>query len=434
MTLSGKNIAALGFMTFAMYLGAGNLIFPPLLGYYAGENFIISMLGFLLTGVGLPALALIVIALVNGSDNLTQAFPRKVAIGFWVMLFIVIGPAFAIPRAITVAYQFTFAPFIGDAGLAWFSAVFCLIAILFSLYPGKLVSSLGKLLTPLLVVILTVLAGAAFMSPSDVHSIAHGAYVDGAFAEGLTQGYMTMDALGSIGFGWIIFRAIQGMGVTDSKAITRYTLMAAGMYALGITIVYFTLAYIGLTSPSLDVEFHNGGEILTAFTQSHFGSAGILLLGVVMFLACLTTAIGVTTAAGEFHAKTFSWFNYRASICITMMLAGLVATVGLSQLLKITLPAVVALHPIAIALLLTALCRHYLNQAWGMLVVLVAACFGVIDACHILEAIPGNLDQLCEHYLPLYAYYAAWLVPTLVTLVVGVGVSQSQFKAASVKA
>lgn len=424
MKLAGKDIAALGFMTFAMYLGAGNLIFPPLLGYLAGENLAISMVGFLITGVGLPALALVVIALVNGSDNLTKAFPRKIAIGFWVMLFIVIGPAFAIPRAITVAYQFTFSPFIGDAGLVWFSAAFCLVAILFSMYPGKLVSSLGKLLTPLLVVILTILAGAAFLFPSGDFSVAQSDYVDGALSQGLTQGYMTMDALGSIGFGWIIFRAIQGMGVSEPKDITRYTLMAAGIYAAGITLVYLTLAYIGLTSPSLGYDFQNGGEILTAFTQFHFGYTGTILLGAVMLLACLTTAIGVTTAAGEFHAKTFPWFKYRTSICSTMILASLVATIGLSQLLTITLPAVVALHPIAIALLLTALCRHYLSQAWVMIVVTVAALFGLLDACHILGKVPESLSLLCEQYMPLYDFHAAWLLPTLISLVGGVVMSR----------
>ncbi|MEL7325856.1 MAG: branched-chain amino acid transport system II carrier protein, partial [Pseudomonadota bacterium] len=94
--LSARNIAALGFMTFAMYLGAGNLIFPPFLGYQAGENFLSGMSGFLLTGVGLPAMALVMVAIVNGSDKLTAALPKPLATSFWVMVFIVIGPAFVI--------------------------------------------------------------------------------------------------------------------------------------------------------------------------------------------------------------------------------------------------------------------------------------------------------------------------------------------------
>ncbi|USD65433.1 branched-chain amino acid transport system II carrier protein [Vibrio sp. SCSIO 43136] len=420
MKLAAKDLVALGFMTFAMYLGAGNLIFPPLLGYMSGENFVESMIGFLVTGVGLPAAALVVIALVNGSDNLTKALPKRAAVGFWVMLFIVIGPAFAVPRAITVAYQFTFAPFMGDDALAWFSALFCIVAILFSLYPTKLVDSLGKVLTPLLVLLLGALAFSVMYFPNLGHTMAQGAYQSEALAEGLTQGYMTMDALGSIGFGWIIFRAIQGMGVSEPKDITKYTLIAASMYAGAITLVYLVLAYIGLTSGYLETEFANGGEILTAYTQYHFGQVGTILLGIVILLACLTTAIGVTTAGAEFYSKTFNWAKYRYAVAFMMVSAALVANIGLNQLLTITLPAVVALHPIAIALMLVAVFRKRIGRMMAMVVVLVAALCGSADAMHIIGMMPETPHQWLEANWPLYQYYAGWLLPVVASLAVGV--------------
>lgn len=417
--LSARNIAALGFMTFAMYLGAGNLIFPPFLGFQAGEHFMGGMIGFLLTGVGLPAIALVMVALVKGSDNLTAALPRPLATSFWVMVFIVIGPAFVIPRAITVAYQFSLAPFIGDVGLVPFSAVFCIATILFALFPGKLVDTLGKWLTPMLLVILSVLAFLAVLYPSGQVMTARGPYIDGALAEGLTQGYMTMDALGSIGFGWIIFRAIQSMGVSCPKATAKYTVTAAAMYAVAMSVVYLSLAYIGATSADLGTDFTNGGEILTAFTHYHLGVFGIVLLGTVMVLACLTTAIGVTTAGSEFYSTTFSVVSYRRSVWGTMILAGLVANVGLDQLLAVTLPAVVALHPIAIALLFIAPMRNTLVPGMVLITVGTALVFGCIDAVHILGQMPESVNQLLEHQLPLYRYYAGWIVPTMSVLVMG---------------
>ncbi|WP_318491989.1 branched-chain amino acid transport system II carrier protein [Photobacterium leiognathi] len=417
--LSARNIAALGFMTFAMYLGAGNLIFPPFLGYQAGDNFLSGMMGFLLTGVGLPAIALVIVAWVRGSDNLTAALPKPLATSFWVMLFIVIGPAFIIPRTITVAYQFSLAPFMGDAGLIPFSIAFCAIAILFSLYPGKLVDTLGKWLTPVLLTILGVMAVTALLSPSGYVTESTGAYVKGAMAEGLTQGYMTMDALGSIGFGWVIFRAIEGMGVKEPKAIAKYTLIAALMYSSAMALVYLSLAYIGVTSADLGLNFANGGEILTAFTNHHFGMFGTLLLGVVLVLACLTTAIGVTTAGSEFYSRTFKPVTYRKSVIVILVLSGIIANVGLSQLLKVTLPVVVALHPIAIALLLIAPLRHQLSQNMVLATLAVALVFGCIDAAHILEAMPAHIDQVLESNLPLYHYYAGWILPTVMMLVVG---------------
>ncbi|WP_318479480.1 branched-chain amino acid transport system II carrier protein [Photobacterium leiognathi] len=417
--LSTRNIAALGFMTFAMYLGAGNLIFPPFLGYQAGDNFLSGMMGFLLTGVGLPAIALVIVAWVRGSDNLTAALPKPLATSFWVMLFIVIGPAFIIPRTITVAYQFSLAPFMGGAGLIPFSIAFCAIAILFSLYPGKLVDTLGKWLTPVLLTILGVMAVTALLYPSGYVTESTGAYVKGAMVEGLTQGYMTMDALGSIGFGWVIFRAIEGMGVKEPKAIAKYTLIAALMYSSAMALVYLSLAYIGVTSADLGLNFANGGEILTAFTNHHFGMFGTLLLGVVLVLACLTTAIGVTTAGSEFYCRTFKPVTYRKSVIVILVLSGIIANVGLSQLLKVTLPVVVALHPIAIALLLIAPLRHQLSQNMVLATLAVALVFGCIDAAHILEAMPAHIDQVLETNLPLYHYYAGWILPTVMTLVVG---------------
>ncbi|MGF1726581.1 branched-chain amino acid transport system II carrier protein [Photobacterium nomapromontoriensis] len=417
--LSTRNIAALGFMTFAMYLGAGNLIFPPFLGYQAGEHFAAGMTGFLLTGVGLPALALVMVAMVRGSDNLTAALPRPVATSFWIMVFIVIGPAFVIPRAITVAYQFSVVPFFGDSGLAIFTAVFCTAAIVFALYPGKLVDTMGKWLTPMLLVILAAMVMVVFISPGVAVENATGPYQSGAFAEGLTQGYMTMDALGSIGFGWVIFRAIKSMGVNCPKATAKYTLIAAFMYAVAMAMVYLALAYIGATSADLGERFTNGGDILTAFTTAHFGLFGVLLLGVVMILACLTTAIGVTTAGSEFYSRTFSRVTYSRSVWATMLVAGLVANIGLDQLLAITLPAVVALHPIAISLLLLAPLRKTLSISSVMAVLVTALVFGGIDALHILAMMPVGSEPFFMQHLPLYAYYAGWVVPTLMVLGTG---------------
>ncbi|MFV0490154.1 MAG: branched-chain amino acid transport system II carrier protein, partial [Vibrio fluvialis] len=285
--------------------------------------------------------------------------------------------------------------------------------VLFSLYPGKLIDTLGKWLTPALLAILVVMAVVALLYPSQGISEATGAYVNSAFAEGITQGYMTMDALGSIGFGWVIFRAIQSMGVSQPKAIAKYTLIAAMMYAVAMALVYIALAYIGATSVG---SFTNGGDILTTFTTQHFGVFGTLLLGAVMVLACLTTVIGVTTAGSEFYSRTFSKVSYRNSVIVTMVIAALVANIGLEQLLAITLPAVVALHPIAIALLFIAPLKRIISMAGVLATVVTALIFGGLDALHILGSMPAKFDAMLSQHLPLYTYYAGWIVPTVIVL------------------
>jgi branched-subunit amino acid permease len=262
--------------------------------------------------------------------------------------------------------------------------------------------------------ILIVLSVTALVYPAGDSTHATGPYVGGAFAEGLTQGYMTMDALGSIGFGWIIFRAIRSMGINCRKATAKYTLIAALMYAVAMAFVYISLAYIGSTSTYLGNEFSNGGEILTAFTFSHFGAFGSLLLGAVMVLACLTTAIGVTTAGSEFYDKTFNKVSYKGSVITTMVLAGLIANVGLEQLLAITLPVVVALHPVAIALMMMAPLRNKMSQLMVVFTAFTALLFGCVDAMHILGNMPESIEQWMSAHLPLYNDFASWIVPSVV--------------------
>ncbi|MGR5301104.1 branched-chain amino acid transport system II carrier protein [Vibrio alfacsensis] len=360
--------------------------------------------------------------------DLTAALPKSLATSFWVMVFIVIGPAFVIPRAITVAYQFSFAPMFGDAALVPFTIAFCVITILFSLYPGKLIDNLGKVLTPALMAILVTISITALVYPAGELTQASGPYINGAFAEGLTQGYMTMDALGSIGFGWIIFRAIRSMGVDCPKATAKYTLIAALMYAIAMAFVYTSLAYIGSTSSYLGFEFSNGGDILTAFTFNHFGAFGSLLLGAVMILACLTTAIGVTTAGSEFYDNTFSKVSYKGGVITTMVLAGFIANVGLEQLLAITLPTVVALHPVAIALMIMAPIRNKMSQMMVVVTVFTALAFGCVDALHILGYMPEAANQWLDNNMPLYHYFTSWIVPTVVIVCMSILAYKSEQK------
>lgn len=416
--LSARNIAALGFMTFAMYLGAGNLIFPPFLGYQAGENFLSGMSGFLLTGVGLPALALVMVAIVNGSDKLTAALPKPLATSFWVMVFIVIGPAFVIPRAITVAYQFSFAPIFGEAALVPFTIAFCVATIWFALYPGKLVDNLGKILTPALMAILIIMSVTALIYPAGELTQASGPYVSGAFAEGLTQVHDD----GCVGLNWLWLDHFpcysqHGSGLPESNGEIHSN--CSLMYAVAMAFVYISLSYIGSTSSYLGSEFSNGGDILTAFTFNHFGAFGSVLLGAVMVLACLTTAIGVTTAGSEFYDNTFSKLNYKICVVITMVLSGFIANIGLEQLLAITLPAVVALHPVAIALMMMAPVRNKMSQFMLVLTAFTALAFGCVDALHILGYMPEAADQWMSHNMPLYNEFASWIVPSVIMAMIG---------------
>lgn len=404
-------------MTFAMFLGAGNIIFPPFLGLEAGTQFFPAMLGFLLTAVGLPALTLIVLGRLSDSGQLTQALPKPLAIAFWVLLFIAIGPAFGMPRAVTVAYEMGIKPFFSGDHLMLFSALFVGATLLLAFQKGKLVDYIGKVMTPLLVLMLAALALAAIITPLGVLGDPSVSYQHKAITSGLIQGYMTMDAIAAVGFGWVIIKAIRDKGCESPKDVFQATLKVTLIYALLMSACYLAMAYVGATSTSIAEGATNGGELLTRYVAEIFGPLGQYLLAGIIIMACLTTTVGLTNACAEYSQQTFRTPFAITAIIVTAM-TGVVANFGLEQILAISLPAILILCPVAIALVLAAwflpTTKH--NTISYVSVVMISVVFGGLDALHILGLLSDSLSASLTHYIPLFSAHASWFLPVVITV------------------
>ncbi|MBY5945651.1 branched-chain amino acid transport system II carrier protein [Photobacterium rosenbergii] len=415
--MTKQNTIAIGLMTFAMFLGAGNIIFPPFLGLQAGTQYFPAMLGFLVTAVGLPALTLIVMGRLSHSQQLTAALPKPMATSFWVLLFTAIGPAFGMPRAVTVAYEMGIAPFTQDNLLLPFSLVFVTVTLLLAFQRGKLVDYIGKVMTPLLVLLLAVLAVSAFVSPISPMTVPNADYQQQAVTQGLIQGYMTMDAIAAVGFGWVIIKTIQDKGVTSTNGLFASTVKVTLIYAALMSACYLAMAYVGATSSAVASDATNGGEILTRYVANLFGLQGQLLLAIIIVMACLTTTVGLTNACAEYYQQTFN-APFTTTATIVCVLTGLLANFGLDQILTISLPVILVLCPVAIALVITALMvkkspyQRYIFVA----TVSVTLAFGTIDTLHILGLIPAKWEAMLVEYMPLYTAHASWFLPCLTTL------------------
>ncbi|MBB1315639.1 MULTISPECIES: branched-chain amino acid transport system II carrier protein [Aliivibrio] len=411
------NLLAIGLMTFAMFLGAGNIIFPPFLGLEAGTQFFPAMLGFLLTAVGLPALTLIVLGRLSDSGQLTQALPKPLAIAFWVLLFIAIGPAFGMPRAVTVAYEMGIKPFFSGDHLMLFSVMFVGATLLLAFQRGKLVDYIGKVMTPLLVLMLAALALAAIITPLGVLGDPSASYQNKAITSGLIQGYMTMDAIAAVGFGWVIIKAIRDKGCESPKDVFQATLKVTLIYALLMSACYLAMAYVGATSTSIAEGATNGGELLTRYVAEIFGPLGQYLLAGIIIMACLTTTVGLTNACAEYSQQTFRTPFAITAIIVTAM-TGVVANFGLEQILAISLPAILILCPVAIALVLAAwflpTTKH--NTISYVSVVMISVVFGGLDALHILGLLSDSLSASLTHYIPLFSAHASWFLPVVITV------------------
>jgi LIVCS family branched-chain amino acid:cation transporter len=424
--LQRLDILALGFMTFALFLGAGNIIFPPSAGMAAGENIGLAALGFLLTGVGLPLLTIVALARVGGGmDRLTAPLGKHAGMLFAVAVYLAIGPLFATPRTAVVSFEMGVAPFTGNSStalllytLAYFAAVLFL-----SLNPGQLVDRIGKFITPVLLAALLVLGGAALLMPAGEIGQTSADYQDTPFVQGFLQGYLTMDTLGALVFGIVIATAIRDHGVTDSKLVTRYSVIAGLIAAVGLSLVYLALFYLGATSQGIAGEAQNGVQILTAYVQHTFGTPGSLLLAVVITLACLTTAVGLLTACGEFFSGLLG-VSYRIVVLVFGLFSLVVANQGLTQLISFSIPVLVGLYPLAIVLVALSLLGGFWRSSARVFrpVMAVALVFGVVDGI----AAAGGSELIPSFFsaLPMADQSLGWLIPVLLTLALTAGVDR----------
>ncbi|MBT8765228.1 branched-chain amino acid transport system II carrier protein [Pseudomonas boanensis] len=420
--LKGLDLLALGFMTFALFLGAGNIIFPPSAGLAAGENVWRAAAGFLLTGVGLPLLTVIALARVGGGmDRLTAPLGRRAGLLFAVAVYLAIGPLFATPRTAVVSFEMGVAPFTGESSLALFlySAAYFAAVLFLALNPGKLVDSVGKLITPVLLSALLVLGGAALFAPAGAIGSSSAEYQAAPLVEGFLQGYLTMDTLGALVFGIVIATAIRDHGVKDSSLVTRYSVIAGAIAALGLCLVYLALFYLGATSQGIAGEAQNGVQILTAYVQHTFGVAGSLLLAVVITLACLTTAVGLLTACGEFFSGMLP-LSYRTVVIVFGLFSLGVANQGLTQLISLSVPVLVGLYPLAIVLVALSLMDRFWLDPRRVFVptMAVALLFGLVDG--LTAAGFAGLVPAMFAGLPLAGQSLGWLMPVLMTLTVAV--------------
>lgn len=414
------DVLALGFMTFALFLGAGNIIFPPMVGLSSGAQLWSAALGFLLTGVGLPLLTVVALARVGGGmPALTAPLGKAAGIALGVAVYLSIGPLFATPRTATVSFAMGAAPFVGDtpANLLIFTSIYFALVLMLSLYPGKLMDNIGKIITPALILALAILGGTAFFLPAGTLTATTGNYVQHPLAEGFLQGYQTMDALGALVFGVVIVNAIKSQGIQDPRLHTRYAIAAGVIAALGLGLVYISLVYLGAHNAHLAPDASTGVQVLTSYVEHTFGAPGLWLLATVILLACLTTGVGLVSACGVYFSQLLP-LSYRTVVTVVSIFSLGAANLGLTQLIAIAVPALYTTYPVAIALVTLNLISRLWRSPRRVFVpvLLVALLFGLVDglkAADLQALIPPSLLTL-----PGAAMGLGWLLPVLVVGIV----------------
>ena len=417
--LTSKDILALGFMTFALFVGAGNIIFPPMVGIQSGEHVWMAAIGFLITAVGLPVITVIALARVGGGiDALSSPIGKAAGLLLATVCYLAVGPLFATPRTATVSFEIGIAPLTGDGPLPLFiySVVYFVLVMGISLYPGKLLDTVGHVLAPLKILALAVLGVAALLWPAGGIAPATDAYQHAAFSNGFVNGYLTMDTLGALVFGIVIVNAARSRGVEDARLLTRYTILAGLIAGVGLTLVYLSLFKLGSGSGGLVDQNANGAAILHAYVQQTFGGMGSFFLAALIFVACMVTAVGLTCACAEFF-EHYLPLSYRTLVFILGLFSMLVSNLGLSHLIQISIPVLTAIYPPCIVLVVLSFTLNWWNKSSRIIapIMLVSLLFGIIDAIKS-SSLSAMLPAWTQH-LPLADQGLAWLPPSLAMLI-----------------
>lgn len=425
-TLSFGSVFTIGLMLFALFLGAGNMIFPPLLGQQAGEHVTTAIIGFLLTGVGLPLLGVIAIAYSGGDpQKLASRVHPIFGIIFTITLYLAIGPFFGIPRTATVTYEIGILPFL-PAGLTtagWplllFSIAFFTLTAFLSLNPTRLVNRIGKILTPGLIIILIVLVAGAFITPMGEPGQPVNGYVNSPFFTGFIEGYLTLDAIAALVFALVVITAIKNKGITERGALVRVTVYAGVIAAAGLALVYLALSHLGATSISAVGEQANGGALLTAAAAYLYGSSGAVILGLAIAAACMTTSIGLVSSTSTYFAQLMPSVPYKVFVFIFAGFSMIVANIGLTQLIAISLPVLVMIYPVAIVLIFLSFLHNFFRgyQAVYVGAIIPTLIVGISDG--LAAGFGDNVLSSSLGFLPLMEQGVGWVAPAIAGALIG---------------
>ncbi len=412
MTYSRKNVIVLGFALFAIFFGAGNLIFPPALGRMFGDRFEWSGLGFLLTGVGLPLMGLLAVAKAEGGiDHIARRVNPVFGKILSVLAILAIGPLFAIPRTCATTYELGIAPNIPWVGSWLFSFIYFGVVLAFTLNPLAVVDRIGKILTPIL------LASLAYLIVRGIiHPIAPLAATEtpNPFGRSIVEGYQTMDLIGATIFGIIILNELRSKGLFEKRK-QMSVIIKAGLISTGtLAVIYCGLIYLGATSSAVPGEFTRTG-LLTFIARQLGGGAGSAALGTAVSMACLTTAVGLTTLCAEYFNKlSYGKLNYKALCIATAAISLVLSNAGVETIVNVALPVLLALYPVVMVLVILCLAGPaFENRNTWRGAVIGAGLVGTLSAIRTGGFEAAGFDAFFTA-LPLHHHGLGWVLPALI--------------------
>lgn len=420
-----RDLFVIGFALFAMFFGAGNLIFPPYLGLISGPQWWVGFLGFTITDAGLGLLAIIALSKYDGNLNVLASRVNKTfAIIISTAIILCIGPFLATPRTAATTYEIGILPIFGESVNRYlFSVVFFIIACLLSIRPSKVVDIVGKFLTPSLILCMAVLIVKGIVSP--IGEIANTTMIDNVLEKGITDGYQTMDAIAGCMFALVVLNAVKTRNYSSQKLEIKATILSGIIAAVCLAIIYGGLLYLGAQTSSLGVYDINtdNTKLLVDITNRVLGGVGVYILAIITALACLTTAIGLISAAGNFFSDMSKGkVSYELVVVLCSIVSCAISMLGVSQIIKISAPILQILYPCAMTIVLIGLFNEKIKDDIVFKIpAIVSLVFGFLFVLQEKELL-GKFGETLKA-LPLSKFGLGWVVPMILGLVLAMIIS-----------
>ena len=413
---SFKDVIVFGFALFAMFFGAGNLIFPPYLGIITGPEWLTAFGGFTFADAGLALLAVMATAKYDG--NVIALFKRaglKLAIVLGCADILCIGPFLAIPRTGATTYEMGIMPLLGNTiPIAVFAAIFFIITYVLTIKPSKVVDIVGRVLTPALLIALAVIIVKGVISP--LGPIVEEPMIQGVVGEGIAQGYQTMDAFAAIALASVLIVSLNEKGYNTVGDKLKAIMKSGVLACVGLALVYGGLCFLGATVSTMYGVDAQQSQVIVNITEGLLGQTGKVILAVCVALACLTTSIGLTSATGQFFEKLSGGkLKYKTVVLAVCIFSACMASIGVGGIIKVASPVLSIVYPPTIVLVILAFFTEKIQNdnvyKFAVYTSLIVSILTVIQSYGV--AMPF-LD-----YLPLKEFGFNWVVPVLIAGVIG---------------
>lgn len=412
-----------GFALFAMFFGAGNVVFPPYIGMHAGEQWANGFLFYFIADIGLALVAMFAILHAGGADNITGRIGHVASKVLMCAVILCIGPMVAIPRTAATTLEMSVTPFFSGISPVVFSIIFFAVILLLSIKQSAVIDIVGKILTPALLIGLLVLIVKGFVSPiGDI--VDTGVSASEVTVNGIKSGYQTMDVLAAMAFGIIILSSADEKGYTDSKSAAKMIGIAAALSGVLLMIVYFGLTYLGATASTVFPTDISRANLVIGIVELLLGKAGLIIFAIVIALACITTAVALVSSAASFFAKLANdKISYSVFVVVICVSSAVISNLGLDMIIAIATPVLDIVYPPMLVLILLSWFGDKLHKS-----VYVSSVAGSLIASVLATASLYGMNVPVIDSLPLASLGLGWLTPAAVFGLVAYLVSKVKFQ------